>query len=64
MTNIARYEELEMLMLDWNCTLMEAIEEIVYTFYETAGFRKEQLSAEIGAMSDEELIAVYNNIGG
>ena len=37
---------------EWNCTYMEALLEILYTFYEAAGFERERLDAEFGPMSD------------
>ena len=38
---------------------MEALLEILYEFYETAGFERERLDAEFGPMSDNELIEAY-----
>ena len=44
---------------EWNCTYMEALLEILYTFYEAAGFERERLDAEFGPMSDDELMEAY-----
>ena len=44
---------------DWSCTRREALMEILYEFYETAGFGRERLDAEFGPMSDEELLEAY-----
>ena len=44
---------------EWSCTFMEALLEILYTFYETAGFERERLDAEFGPMSDDELMEAY-----
>ena len=57
-----RIAELVELAQDWNCTYTEALLEVLYTFYEAAGFECERLDAEFGAMSDEELLEAYLNI--
>ena len=44
---------------EWNCTCMEALLEILYEFYETAGFERERLDVEFGPMSDDELMEAY-----
>ena len=54
--------ELVELAQEWNCTYMEALLEILYEFYETAGFERERLDAEFGVMSDDELLEAYLNI--
>ena len=51
-----RIAELVELAQEWNCTFMEALLEVLYTFYETAGFEHERLDAEFGPMSDDELL--------
>ena len=55
----ARIAELVKLAQEWNCTYMEALLEILYEFYETAGFERERLDAEFGPMSDDELMEAY-----
>ena len=55
----ARIAELVELAQEWNCTYMEALLEILYEFYETAGFGRERLDAEFGPMSDDELMEAY-----
>ena len=57
-----RIAELVELAQEWNCTYMEALLEILYTFYEAAGFERERLDAEFGPMSDDELLEAYLNI--
>jgi hypothetical protein len=47
---------------EWNCTPIEALLEILYTFYEAAGFESERLAAEFEPMSDDELMDAYLNI--
>ena len=54
--------ELMELAQDWNCTFMEATQDMLYTFYEAAGFERERLDAEFGAMSDDELLEAYLSI--
>ena len=47
---------------DRNCTRREALLEILYTFYEAAGFESERLATEFEPMSDDELMDAYLNI--
>ena len=47
---------------EWNCTRREALLEILYTFYEAAGFESERLATEFEPMSDDELMDAYLNI--
>ena len=54
--------ELVELAQEWNCTFMEALLEVLYTFYEAAGFERERLDAEYGVMSDDELLEAFLNI--
>ena len=54
--------ELMELAQEWNCTFMEAAQDMLYTFYEAAGFERERLDAEFGVMSDDELLEAYLNI--
>ena len=54
--------ELVELAQEWNCTFMEAAQDMLYTFYEAAGFERERLDAEFGVMSDDELLEAYLNI--
>ena len=54
--------ELVKLAQEWNCTFMEALLELLYTFYETAGFERERLDPEFSSMSDDELLEAYLNI--
>ena len=42
-----------------NCTRREVLLEILYEFYETAGFERERLDAEFAPMSDDELMEAY-----
>lgn len=58
----ARIAELVELAQEWNCTFMEALLEVLYTFYEAAGFECECLDAEFSPMSDDELLEAYLNI--
>ena len=54
-----RIAELVELAQEWNCNFMDALLEILYTFYEIAGFERERLDAEFGPMSDDELMEAY-----
>ena len=54
--------ELVELAQGWNCTFMEAAQDMLYTFYEAAGFERERLDAEFGVMSDDELLEAYLSI--
>ena len=46
----------------YNVTIYDAVYEMVFTFYETAGFDVVQLEKELGAKSEAELIEMYCNI--
>ena len=54
--------ELVELAQEWNCTFMEAAQDMLYNFYEAAGFERERLDAEFGVMSDDELLEAYLTI--
>ena len=54
--------ELAELAQEWNCTFMEAAQDMLYTFYEAAGFESERLATEFEPMSDNELLEAYLNI--
>ena len=57
-----RIAELVELAQEWNCTFMEAAQDMLYTFYEAAGFESERLATEFEPMSDNELLEAYLNI--
>ena len=54
--------ELLELAQEWNCTFAEATRDMLYNFYEAAGFERERLDAEFGSMSDDELLGAYLNL--
>ena len=41
---------------------MEAIYDILFDFYECAGFACEPLTRELSAMSEAQLVEAYNNL--
>ena len=55
-------EDLEAYCKKIGCGKREAMEELLMEFYETAGFCREALEAEINSMSDDELMKAYLNI--
>ena len=57
-----RIAELVELAQEWDYTFAEATRDMLYNFYEAAGFERERLDAEFGAMSDDELLEAYLNI--
>ena len=57
-----RIAELNELMQEWGATRREALLEILYAFYEAAGFWREPLFKELSAMSDDELMEAFLNI--
>lgn len=57
-----RIVELNRLAAEWGCTVEEALMDIVFEYYETAGFAREPLAAELGSMSSEELMDLYLNL--
>lgn len=57
-----RLKVVEEMAKAWCCTPAEAVCDILYDFYESAGFRREQLEQEFGSMTDEEMVEVYCNL--
>ena len=57
-----RISEIAEMAQEWNCTFKEALLEVLYTFYETAGFERERLDAEFVPMTDDELLEAYLTI--
>ena len=57
-----RIAELNELMQEWEMTQRETLFAILFDFYEAAGFEEDPLSAELSAMSDDELMEAYLNI--
>lgn len=53
---------LAMLMQEWNLPQKDTLCGILYDFYDAAGFTKEALAAELGAMSEDELLQTYLNL--
>ena len=53
---------LEAMMQEWDMTQRETLFAILSDFYEAAGFEEDPLSAELSAMSDDELKEAYLNI--
>ena len=53
---------LEAMMQEWDMTQRETLFAILSDFYEAAGFEEDPLSAELCAMSDDELMEAYLNI--
>ena len=57
-----RIAELNELMQELEMTQRETLFAILFDFYEAAGFEEDPLSAELSAMSDDELMEAYLNI--
>ena len=57
-----RIAELNEMMQEWGMNRRDTMLEVLYTFYEAAGFAEDPLSAELSAMSDDELMEAYLNI--
>lgn len=53
---------LSMLMQEWNLPQKDTLYGILFDFYDAAGFTKEALAAELGAMSEDELLQTYLNL--
>ena len=65
MTTTKREERivaLNELMQELEMTQRETLFAILFDFYEAAGFEEDPLSAELSAMSDDELMEAYLNI--
>ena len=54
-----RMEQLADYRREYACGKREALIEILFDFYECAGFVAEQLQKELASMSDEELMNAY-----
>ena len=57
-----RIAELNELMQELEMTQRETLFAILSDFYEAAGFAEDPLSAELEAMSDDDLMEAYLNI--
>lgn len=57
-----RIAELNEMMQEWGMNSRDTMLEILYTFYEAAGFWQEPLFKELSAMSDDDLMEAYLNI--
>lgn len=57
-----RKNELVKLAEEWNRTIYEVMYELVFEFYLSAGFWKEELEEELSSLSEAELLKVYCNI--
>ena len=57
-----RIAELNEMMQEWGKNRRDTMLEILYAFYEAAGFWQEPLFRELSAMSDDELREAYLNI--
>jgi hypothetical protein len=47
---------------EYRMSIYDAVYEMVFTFYETAGFDVEELEKELRSKSEAELIEMYCNI--
>lgn len=56
-----RIAELNEMMQELEMTQRETLFAILFDFYEAAGFEEDPLSAELSAMSDDELMEAYLN---
>ena len=59
---IERMNEIVEWSEEYGVSIYDAVYEMVFTFYETAGFDVVQLEKELGAKSEAELIEMYCNI--
>lgn len=57
-----RIVALNELMQELEMPQRETLFAILFDFYEAAGFAEDPLSAELSAMSDDELLEAYLNI--
>lgn len=47
---------------EYRMSIYDAVYEMVFTFYETAGFDVDELEKELSSKSESELIEMYCNI--
>lgn len=55
-------DELTALAVEMECSEAEAAREAIWQFYVAAGFTAERVSAELGSMSDEEILTAYYDL--
>ncbi len=57
-----RIAEVNAWAMEQGLTLYEAAYDLVYTFYEAAGFRSDVLAAELDTKSQSELVEMFCEI--
>lgn len=56
---IARMNEIVEWSEEYGVSIYDAVYEMVFTFFETAGFDVDELEKELSAMSEAELIRLH-----
>ena len=59
---IARMEEIKEWAEMWGLSMKEAVYELIFSFYENAGFQTDVLANELSTKSEAELIELYCQI--
>ena len=59
---IARMEEIKEWAKEYGVSVYDAVYEMVFTFFETAGFWTDELEKELSSKNETELIELYCQI--
>lgn len=59
---IARMEEIKEWAEEWGLSMNEAVYELIFSFYENAGFQTDVLANELSTKSEAELIEIFCRI--
>lgn len=51
--------ELKEAASEWNCSIFDAARELIFIYYEAAGFDREVLAYELDAKTGEEILKMY-----
>ncbi len=56
---VMRMEIIKAWTEEWGLTMMEAAYDLIFSFYETAGFTTDELEKELSTKSEVELIEMF-----
>ncbi len=56
---VMRMEIIKAWAEEWGLTMMEAAYDLIFSFYETAGFATDELEKELSTKSEAELIEMF-----
>lgn len=59
---VMRMEQIKEWAEEWGLSIKDAVYDLVFDFYETAGFRTDVLEKELSSKSEAELIEMFCTI--